>query len=91
MCIIKTAAKLIKKQDASCESYPTSEQMTNSEMALTYVPKTLPEILHTELKRAPIGQAIMEGTRPRVILAPKTSYTQVYTMRISTIVHMVYM
>ena len=81
MRIIQTAAKLIRSEiksiDASCESYPSSEQMTNSEMALKYVPETLQEFLqvlftgkNTDMKRASIGQAIMQGTRPRVILAP---------------------
>ena len=79
--IIQTAAKLIRSEiksiDASGESYPSSEQMANSEMALKYVPETLQEFLqvlftgkNTEMKRASIGQAIMQGTRPRVILAP---------------------
>ena len=81
MRIIQTAVKLIRSEiksiDASCESYPSSEQMANSEMALKYVPETLQEFLqvlftgeNTEMKRASIGQAIMQGTRPRVILAP---------------------
>lgn len=81
MRIIRTAAKLIrsdiKSMDASCESYPSKEQMADSEAALNYLPETLQVFLevlftgkNTEMKRASIGQAIIQGTRPRVILAP---------------------
>ena len=51
--------------------------MADSEAALKYIPETLQELLRvlftgkdTELKRESIGQAIMQGTRPKVILAP---------------------
>ena len=81
MCIIQTDAKLIKSDiksiDTSCENYPSSEHMADSDAALNYLPDTLQEFLqvfitgkNTEMNRASIQQAIMQGTCPRVILAP---------------------
>jgi hypothetical protein len=83
MLIIQTAAKLLRhdiKLIDSCtssESYPSREQMSDPVKALNYLPETLRELLRilftgkdTEMKQASVGQAIMQGTRPRVILAP---------------------
>ena len=48
--------------------------MADPEAALNYLPKTLQEVLftrkNTKMKQASIGQAIIQGTRPRAILAP---------------------
>ena len=50
MRIIQTAAKLIKSDiksiDTSCENYPSSEHMADSDAALNYLPDTLQEFLH---------------------------------------------
>lgn len=82
MRIVQTAAKLIrseiKKMDSSSsDKYPSHDQLMEQNLALGYLPPTLQEMLgilftgkDTDLKRASIGQAIMQGTRPRVILAP---------------------
>ncbi len=79
--IIHTAAKLIrsdiKSMNSLCDNYPSTEQMADSGAALKYLPDTLQAFLqvlftgkNTEMKRASVGQAIMQGTRPRIILAP---------------------
>ena len=81
MRIIKAAAKLIKSDiksvDSSNDVYPTRDQMSSTDMALQFIPKSLLTLLqglfvgkHTDLKVASIGQAIMQATRPRVLLAP---------------------
>ena len=81
MRIIRTAASLIRNEiksiDSCTSTYPTTEQMTDPAKALAYLPPTLREMLQilftgkdTEIQRASVGQAIMQGVRPRVIVAP---------------------
>ena len=81
MCIFQTAAKLIrndiKSMDTSCEIYPSREQMADSEAALKYIPETLQELLRVLFTGKGYGigtsinwTAIMQGTSPKVILAP---------------------
>jgi len=79
--MINTVAKLIKSDikavDSSNDVYPTREQMSSTEAAVQFIPQSLLMLLqglfvgkNTDLKVASIGQAIMQATRPRVILAP---------------------
>jgi len=79
--IVETAAKLIKsdikKLDVSTSDYPSSEEMSSIEQALKFIPKLLQLFLktifvgkHISLKLASVGQAIIQATRPRSIVAP---------------------
>lgn len=79
--IIKTAAHLIKSDiknlNVAGEFYPINEDMASVEQAMEFVPDLLRIFLRTiltgkniDLKLASIGQAIIQGARPRVILAP---------------------
>lgn len=79
--IIQTAAKLIKNDikrlDSNTDTYPTCDEMSSTTRALEFVPKSLLSFLQvlftgkdTDLKQASLGQALMQATRPRVLLAP---------------------
>ncbi|KAK3747020.1 hypothetical protein QZH41_001487 [Actinostola sp. cb2023] len=79
--IVETAAKLIKNDikglDVINDNYPTSNEMASIDKAIEFIPKLLQHFLSIlvvgkdiGLKLASIGQAIMQATRPRVILAP---------------------
>ena len=79
--IIETAAILIKSEIRSKEStdehYPESADMSSVETALEFVPGLLQTFLRivfagkdVNLKLASIGQAIVQATRPRAIIAP---------------------
>ena len=76
MCIIETAAKLIKcdiksiKRDRDWYPVPMQESQR-------FLPDSLVKLLdgillskNSKLKTATIGQAIMQGAHPRVIIAP---------------------
>lgn len=76
MCIIETAAKLIKCDIKSikCDRdwYPVIRDIKGS---LRFLPDSLVKLLdgillskNSKLKTATIGQAIMQGARPRVII-----------------------
>lgn len=79
--IIETAAKLIKQDikdvKQSNDTYPTYSEISSAEEGMDYLPKSLQTFLstlfvgqHNEPKLASIGQAIMQATRPRVLLVP---------------------
>ena len=79
MNIIKTAAKLIKKDlkslPTSSGNYPTID--TDAESHVHFLPATLSAFLgvlvsekNNSLKVASIGQAIVQAARPRVVIAP---------------------
>ncbi|XP_069109699.1 uncharacterized protein [Argopecten irradians] len=81
--IISTAAKLIKcdiKDIASRKStstYPTAEEVSSNDSNVAFVPDSLQLLLRTlfsekdvDLKVASIGQAIMQSSAPRGIIAP---------------------
>ena len=79
--LILTAAKLIKSEikeiECSKKEYPKSSSIASEEENLEYLPdslKILPRELfvgtNVELKLAAIGQALMQATRPRILLAP---------------------
>lgn len=79
--IIETAAKLIKSDiktiDTNKSTYPESSNLSSCEENLSFVPESLRLLLRTifnekdsELKIASIGQAVIQATRPRVVLAP---------------------
>ena len=81
MHIIQAAAKLIrddiKSVKTSNESYPASHEIESEEECLKFLPETLKLLLEGIFRRedvgvplASIGQAIMQTTRPRVLLAP---------------------
>uniref|UniRef100_UPI00358E9E7E uncharacterized protein n=1 Tax=Myxine glutinosa TaxID=7769 RepID=UPI00358E9E7E len=81
MRIIRTAAKLIKKDirsvDTSRDTYPTGEEMSSTEEAMKFIPQSLLAFLqvlfvgqNVDLKVASIGQTIMQATRPRILPAP---------------------
>ena len=81
MKIIQTAAKLLKS-DIKCvqqmrESYPDASEMSSPNASCEYLPDSLQILLQalfvgkeTHRKVASIGQAIMQATRPRVLIAP---------------------
>ena len=67
----------VKSMDTSCKIYPSREQMADSEAALKYIPETLQELLRVLFTGKGYGigtsinwTAIMQGTSPKVILAP---------------------
>ena len=79
MCIIETAAKLIKCDIKSikCDRdwYPVIRE--HIQESLRFLPDSLVKLLdgillskNSKLKTATIGQTIMQGARPRVIIAP---------------------
>ena len=78
MKIIETASKLIKNDirtlEASNDEYPLNIIATDE--AVAYLPLSLQQFLKLlfpgkhNIKVASIGQAIMQATRPRVLLAP---------------------
>ena len=79
MRIIETAAKLIKNDIKSViqstDYYPTSKEMS-AETAIDFLPESLRALLQifipkkSSSKVASLGQAIMQATRPRVLLYP---------------------
>lgn len=79
--IVETAAQLLKSEikgiDAKGDTYPSSEEMASTERSLEFIPELLKLFLRTllcgkniDLKLASIGQALIQGTRPRALLAP---------------------
>jgi len=79
--LIKTAAKLIrndiKSVGTSNEHYPPSYEIESQEKSYNFPPTSVKVFLegiivgkNVDLKRASIGQAIMQAARPRVLLAP---------------------
>lgn len=79
--VIQMAAELIKSDIKSMKcskaEYPTPEDLSSVEEAIRYLPESLKLLLETlfvgvskTLKVASIGQAIMQASRPRVLLAP---------------------
>lgn len=79
--MVLAAAKLIRNEikcvDVCNEYYPSKKEMESTEEALKFLPPLLVSFLSilmtgndNDLKLASIGQAIMQATRPRVILAP---------------------
>ena len=80
MRLIEAAAKLIKSDIKSIEpskdSYPTAEEM-NAEKAVEFLPESLCTLLrvlfpgaNSGIKVASLGQAVIQATRPRVLLCP---------------------
>ena len=78
--IIETAAKLIKDDikavKTSHSSYPSFDEL-KAEECINFLPVSLKTLLtglfvgkETHIKIASIGQAMMQATRPRVLLAP---------------------
>ncbi len=78
--LIEAAAKLIKsdiKSIIQCKAYyPTSEEMS-IEKTLNFIPESLHMFLqvlfptkNASKKIASLGQAIIQATRPRVVLCP---------------------
>ena len=79
--LVEAAAKIIKEDIKSAQTlsntYPSCNVLQSSESCLEYLPESLRILLeglfagkHIGVKVASIGQAIMQATRPRVILAP---------------------
>ena len=79
--VVVTAAHLIRnviKAVKLCSDYyPNQKGLKDTNEALSFLPPLLMEFLkvlmtgrNTDLKLASIGQAIMQATRPRVLLAP---------------------
>lgn len=79
--LVLTAAELIRNEIKSVEVcsdfYPSLSEIEDPERALKFLPTLLVSFLkvmmtgkNTDLKLASIGQAIMQATRPRVLLAP---------------------
>ena len=79
--IVETATKLLKSDiknlDVSSNSYPSSDQMSSVEHNLEFIPEFLRLFLRipfvgkdVELQIASVGQAIVQATRPRDVLAP---------------------
>ena len=79
--IIETAAKLIKDDIKSLaisyDVYPNSDSLKSEEEGNKFLPESLKVLLkvlfvgrNVDIKTAAIGQAIMQATRPEVILAP---------------------
>ena len=68
---------MTKRHDGSKETYPLSSDMSSVEIAISFLSESLILLLDTliigvdkKLKIASIGQAIMQATRPRVLIAP---------------------
>lgn len=76
--LVQAAAKLIKEDikavETAHEVYPHCNDLTSQEAGIEYLPNTLLKELFAEkkagVKMASIGQAMMQATRPRVLLAP---------------------
>ena len=79
--IIKTAAKLslndIKCIDATKLNYPNPSDLMSIETNLNYIPDSLKLLLRTlfieanaDMKIASIGQAVIQASRPRVLITP---------------------
>ncbi|VDI00550.1 Hypothetical predicted protein [Mytilus galloprovincialis] len=79
--IIDAAAKLIKSDIRSLkgdkENYPLASDVSSLKSNLQYVPESLSYLLETmfaekdsKMKIASIGQAIIQASRPRVLIAP---------------------
>ncbi len=79
--IIEAAAKLIRNDIKCVETlnthYSSSDEFESETQSLKFLPESLQTLLSgiitgkdTGVKRASIGQAIMQATRPRVLLAP---------------------
>lgn len=79
--LVQAAAKLIKEDiksiETSHEVYPSCDDLESHEAGIEYLPETLKALLtelfsgkKIEVKVASIGQAMMQATRPRVLLAP---------------------
>ena len=79
--IVQTAAKLlqsdIKRVEQQRDVYPDPCQMSSLNECLGYLPETLHMLLqylfvgkNTDKKIASIGQAMMQATRPRALVAP---------------------
>ena len=79
--MVVTAAHLIrnaiKAVELCSDYYPNQKGLKDTNEALSFLPPLLMEFLkvlmtgrNTDLKLASIGQAIMQATRPRVLLAP---------------------
>ena len=81
MKIIKAAAEFIesdiKSQQTSLDVYPHPDHISSLEKNLNFLPHSLRNFLGSlfrdkkrKLRIASVGQSIMQGTRPRVIMAP---------------------
>lgn len=81
MRIVETAANLIKSDirasDVYSEFYPSRDQMSAAHEGINFLPPSLQGFLRVlfigkdiDVKLASIGQAIMQATRPRILLAP---------------------
>ena len=79
--LVQAAAKLIKEDIKAIvtahEVYPHCNDLTSQEAGIEYLPNTLRVLLEelfagkkAGVKIASIGQAMMQATRPRVLLAP---------------------
>ncbi|KAK3101064.1 hypothetical protein FSP39_000693 [Pinctada imbricata] len=77
--IILAAAKLIKSDIRSVpverEYYPSTDTLSSGQKNLDFVPKGLQHFLRelipeSQLKMTSIGQAIMQASRPRSLIAP---------------------
>ena len=79
--LVRAAAKLIKEDikaiETAHEVYPHCNDLTSQEAGIEYLPNTLRVLLEelfagkkAGVKMASIGQAMMQATRPRVVLAP---------------------
>ena len=72
-----TDKKDIKSCSTSNDLYPSSEEISCIEQAISFLPESLKLLLELmfvdhdkEIKVASIGQAIMQAVRPRVLIAP---------------------
>ena len=81
MRLVKAAATMIKndikRHDGSKETYPLSSDVSSVRSAISFLPESLILVLDTLMvgvdkksKIESIGQAIMQATRPRVLIAP---------------------
>ena len=79
--LVQAAAKLIKEDikaiETSLEVYPLCDDLKSQEAGIEYLPDTLRVLLEelfagkkAGVKVASIGQAMMQATRPRVLLPP---------------------
>ena len=79
--LVRAAAKLIKEDikaiETSHEVYPSCDDLESQEAGVKYLPDTLLALLEAMfagknscVKVASIGQAMMQATRPGVLLAP---------------------
>ena len=76
--IIKLAAKLIlgdiRAAEFDCTRYPSTEEISDIEHGLQWLPRYLKQflkgIVKSGLRQVSIGQAIVQSTRPRPYLSP---------------------